>query len=58
MFLSRGVISVGRLPEAAWQGFLSMVPAILILCFAWTIGGIINQLGDRIISGDKGRAGP
>lgn len=45
MFLSRGIISVGRLPEAAWQGFLSMVPAMLILCFAWTIGGIINQLG-------------
>ncbi len=45
MFLFRGVVPVERLPEAAWQGFLSMVPAILILCFAWTIGSIINQLG-------------
>lgn len=45
MFIGRGVVPVTRLPEAAWRGFLSMVPAILILCFAWTIGGVISQLG-------------
>lgn len=48
MYLPRGIVPVGRLPEAAWRGFLSMVPAILILCFAWTIGGIISQLGTGV----------
>ncbi len=45
MFLPRGVVQITRLPEAVWRGFLSMVPAMLILCFAWTIGGVISELG-------------
>ncbi len=45
MFIARGVVPIARLPEAVWQGFLSMVPAMLILCFAWTIGGVISELG-------------
>ena len=48
MFLARGVVPIARLPEAAWRGFLSMVPAMLILCFAWTIGGVISELGTGV----------
>ena len=43
--LPRGVVSVSRIPEAIWGGFLAMLPAIIILIFAWTIGGVIGQLG-------------
>jgi Na+/H+ antiporter NhaC len=43
--LPRGVVSVNRIPEAIWGGFLAMLPAIIILIFAWTIGGVIGQLG-------------
>lgn len=43
--LPRGVVPVSRIPEAIWGGFLSMLPAIIILIFAWTIGGVIGQLG-------------
>ncbi|CCO07250.1 Na+/H+ antiporter NhaC family protein [Desulforamulus hydrothermalis] len=58
MFLPRGVVAVGQLPRACYSGFKAMLPANLILIFAWTIGGIIseletgvflaNQLGDKL----------
>ena len=47
-FLCRGVISfkdcMGALPE----GFKAMVPAILILCFAWTLKGMTDSLGAKV----------
>ena len=45
IMLPRGVVTVNRLPEAAWGGFKSMLPAITILMFAWTIGGGVSELG-------------
>lgn len=44
MFLPRGVVSVKQLPKAVIDGFRSMLPAILILIFAWTIGSIVGEL--------------
>lgn len=44
LFLPRKVLSFKQLPEAAMKGFKSMLPAILILIFAWTIGSIIGEL--------------
>ncbi|ABO50173.1 transporter, NhaC family [Desulforamulus reducens MI-1] len=48
MFLPRGVVTVGQLPKAVYGGFMSMLPANLILIFAWTIGGIIGELGTGV----------
>ena len=48
LFLPRGVVSVGQLPKAVYGGFMSMLPANLILIFAWTIGGIISELGTGV----------
>lgn len=58
LFLPRQVISFGQLPKAISGGFMAMLPANLILIFAWTIGGVIseletgiflaNQLGDKL----------
>lgn len=45
MFLPRGVVKSGQLPKATYGGFMSMLPANLILIFAWTIGGVISELG-------------
>jgi tetracycline resistance efflux pump len=44
IFLPRGVVAVSQLPEAAVKGFKSMLPAITILIFAWTIGGVVSEL--------------
>ena len=43
IFLPR-VVAVSQLPEAAVKGFKSMLPAITILIFAWTIGGVVSEL--------------
>lgn len=45
LFLPRGIVKVGQLPKAVYGGFMSMLPANLILIFAWTIGGVIGELG-------------
>lgn len=44
LFLPRGVVGVGQLPKAVCGGFMAMLPANLILIFAWTIGGVISEL--------------
>lgn len=44
LFLPRRVLNLKQLPEAAVKGFKSMLPAIIILIFAWTIGSIIGEL--------------
>lgn len=58
LFLPRGVVTFGQLPTAVYKGFMAMLPANLILICAWTIGGVIgemgtgmflaNQLGDKL----------
>lgn len=43
MVLKRGLI-IESVLKSLWGGFLSMLPAILILLFAWTIASVINDL--------------
>ena len=45
VFLPRRVVTFAQLPQASKEGFLSMLPAISILIMAWTIGGVISELG-------------
>lgn len=44
LFIPRRVLNGKQLGEAAIQGVKSMLPAITILIFAWTIGSIIGEL--------------
>ena len=46
-FLLRKVLSFTECMECLPEGFKAMVPAILILTFAWTLSGITNLLGAR-----------
>lgn len=48
LMLPRKVVDVGSLPTLGWKGLLSMWPAITILIAAWTIGGIVGQLGTGV----------
>jgi Na+/H+ antiporter NhaC len=48
LFLPRQVLSLKQLPEAAIKGAKSMLPAITILIFAWTIGSIIGELNTGV----------
>jgi Na+/H+ antiporter NhaC len=42
-FIARGLLTVGKSSEAIIDGLKSMVPAILILSMAWSIGFIIKK---------------
>ena len=44
-FLSRRVLSFRQFADSMPEGFKAMVPAILILTFAWSISGITSNLG-------------
>ena len=44
-YIATKAISFKDVMESIPQGFKAMVPAILILCFAWTIGGIMGPRG-------------
>ena len=46
-FLLRKVLTFNECMECFPDGFKAMVPAILILTFAWTLSGITNLLGAR-----------
>ncbi len=46
--ICRKVISFKDAMNALPKGFCAMVPAILILCFAWTLNGITGSLGADI----------
>ena len=48
LYLPRKVISFNQFADSIVDGFKAMVPAILILIFAWTLSGITNQLGAKI----------
>lgn len=45
--ICRRVISFKDAMECIPQGFCAMVPAILILCLAWTLGGLTGTLGAK-----------
>ena len=44
-FMVRRAMSFTELMDCLPNGFKQMVPAILILCLAWTIGDVTNALG-------------
>jgi Na+/H+ antiporter NhaC len=43
LYLPRGVLSFNKFCECFALGFKAMVPAIFILCLAWTISGIVSD---------------
>ena len=47
-FLCRRVISFKDCMDALPEGFKAMVPAILILCFAWTLKTMTDSLGAKV----------
>lgn len=47
-YIPRKVITMKQFTEAFSEGFKQMVPAILILTFAWTLSGVTAQLGATI----------
>lgn len=47
-FLARRVLNFKELTESIPEGFKAMVPAILILTFAWTLSGVTNMLGSDV----------
>ena len=47
-FIPRKVISIKQFTQSFSEGFKQMVPAILILTFAWTLSGVTNNLGAKV----------
>lgn len=45
LYITRGVLSFKEIMDSFPEGFKAMVPAILILTFAWTLSGVTNLLG-------------
>ncbi|MBR6772485.1 MAG: Na+/H+ antiporter NhaC family protein [Clostridia bacterium] len=48
-YLLRRVVSFKDFMKSVVDGFKAMVPAILILAFAWSISGISQELGSKIL---------
>ena len=48
MYIPRKVITMKQFTESFSEGFKQMVPAILILTFAWTLSGVTNNLGAKV----------
>ena len=59
LYLPRKVITFNEFSDSLGDGFKAMVPAILILIFAWTLSGVTNQLGAKIFVAElvRGAAG-
>jgi len=47
-YIPRKVITIKQFTESFSAGFKQMVPAILILTFAWTLSGVTNNLGAKV----------
>lgn len=45
IYIPRKVLTLKEFAESFSEGFCAMVPAILILVFAWTLSGMTNLLG-------------
>ena len=56
--IARGLISFHKSMECIPKGFIAMVPAILILCLAWSLCGLTGGLGAKYFVADimKGAA--
>ena len=48
LYIPRKVITIKQFTESFSEGFKQMVPAILILTFAWTLSGVTNNLGAKV----------
>ena len=48
LYIPRKVISAKDFADSLVAGFKAMVPAMLILTFAWTLSGVTNQLGAKV----------
>ncbi len=48
LFVPRRVVTFKQFSGALCDGFKAMVPAILILTFAWTLSGVTNNLGAKV----------
>ena len=48
LFIPRRVVTFRQFAGALSDGFKAMVPAILILTFAWTLSGVTNNLGAKV----------
>ena len=46
--IPRKVITIKQFTQSFSEGFKQMVPAILILTFAWTLSGVTNNLGAKV----------
>lgn len=59
MYLPRKVITFTEATDSLADGFKAMVPAILILIFAWTLSGVTGQLGAKVFVAElvRGAAG-
>ena len=59
LYLPRKVITFKEFSDSFVDGFKAMVPAILILIFAWTLSGVTNQLGAKVFVAElvRGAAG-
>ena len=59
LYLPRKVITFKEFADSFVDGFKAMVPAILILIFAWTLSGVTNQLGAKVFVAElvRGAAG-
>ena len=51
-YMCRRVISFRDCMDAFPEGFKAMVPAILILCCAWTLKGVTDVLGAKVFIAD------
>ena len=52
LYITRGILSFNEIMDSFPEGFKAMVPAILILTFAWTLSGVTNLLGaDQFVEG-------
>ncbi len=48
-YLIRRVVSFKKFMQSVVDGFKAMVPAILILTFAWSLSGISQELGSKVL---------
>ena len=48
LYLPRKVITFNQFSNGLTDGFKAMVPAMLILTFAWTLSGVTGQLGATV----------
>lgn len=52
LYVTRGILSFKEIMDSFPEGFKAMVPAMLILVFAWTLSGVTNLLGaDMFVAG-------